>query len=127
MLNKQAQNDWEREEQSHTRSEDSPAFGPETGPQTVIREAVLVLSFQVGDDETDEAAASLGEWRYSPGLLEGVLRQYRGGVKEAGATAGSWGLVDLGAWTGPLSQSRAVRVTGPEPPRPPAQTPAPYI
>lgn len=56
MLNKQAQNDWEREEQSHT----SCIWFRDCGPEVVIREAVLALSFQVGDDETDEAAASLG-------------------------------------------------------------------
>ena len=32
----------------------------DSGPEVVIREAVLALSFQVGDGETDEAAASLG-------------------------------------------------------------------
>lgn len=36
-----------------------------------------------------------------PGIMEGVLRQYRGAAKEAGATVESWVLVGLGAWPGP--------------------------
>lgn len=38
---------------------------------------------------------------YGPGIMEGVLGQYRGVAKEAGATLESWVPVDLGAWPGP--------------------------
>lgn len=62
---------------------------------------MLVLGFQVGDDETDEAAASLGEWRYSLASWKGA-KAIQGQGQGGWSHCGSWGLVDLGAWTGPL-------------------------
>ena len=106
MLNKQGLNDEEKEEQSHTHLEDSSSLGPgDSDPEcgdgeVMVREAALGLSF-AGWRRSRRGHCQPGGWRYGPGIMEGVLGQYRGGAEEAGAAVGSWVPVDLGAWAGP--------------------------